>query len=478
MSELLTRIENTSEVAVPCDPFERIIGQDAAIRLVKSAVVQRRHVLFCGVPGIGKSMLARAASTLLPPPKESIWIIANPAKPERPQAEARRFSAVTEPASPQTSKRHYIRPDALPFEVAVKMGYRCPRCRAFSSPEHDLCMDCGNPKRSNWMTEESYHGLFSVFDVVQERATDSVTLVERTGTRTEEVTYQRDGHDSILVSRQDMASNSPRTKESVEETENVLVPLESSRFVQVSGSSVVEILGDVRHDPYGGAKSLGTPPHRRVIPGAIHEAHEGILYIDELASLGGYQKHLLTALQDKKYPISGHNPQSSGAAVRIDDIPCDFILFASCNPDDLPSLLPPLRSRIRGYGYEILLNSWMKKSPDALDDIVRFIAQSVDEDKRIPHFTGDAVQRILDVAEQMAWQFDRKRDALTLRLRELGGVIRVSGDLAVQSHHDLVQEYHVKEAEQICQGIGPEGHQLSTRSACSSSNEDYGSYFF
>jgi predicted ATP-dependent protease len=124
------------------------------------------------------------------------------------------------------------------------------------------------------------------------------------------------------------------------------------------------------------------------------------------------------------------------------------------------------------------LASWTEKSPDTLDDFVRFIAQSVDEDQRIPHFSRDAVRRVLKIAEEMAWQLDRKRNALTLRLRELGGIIRVSGDLAVQSKHELVQECHVTEAEQISRGIGPDAHSFSGRVAHSSSNEDYGSYFF
>ncbi|TFF86712.1 Lon protease family protein [Candidatus Thorarchaeota archaeon] len=477
VSHLLTSIEDTSEVPVPSDPFDRIIGQDSAVRLVKSAVAQRRHVLLCGVPGIGKSMLARAASILLPPPKESIWTIANPVQPERPRVEARRTCPSSDISSPPIHDIRYTRPDALPFEVAVKMGYRCPRCGEFAAPSHEFCMDCGAPKRSSGMTEESYHGLFRMLDMAQDPAMDIVTVVEDQGAGAEEVIYRREAHESILVSRRSVVANSSDSDGVEGATESVLVPLNSNRFVQVSGSSVVEILGDVRHDPYGGADALGTPPHRRVISGAIHEAHEGILYIDELTSLGRYQKHLLTALQDKKYPISGHNPQSSGAAVRVDDVPCDFILFASCNPEDLPSILPPLRSRIRGYGYEILLDSWTEKSPETLDDLVRFIAQSVVEDQRIPHFSRDAVRRVLRIAEEMAWQLDRRRNALTLRLRELGGIIRVSGDLAVQSEHEMVQEYHVTEAEQISQGIGADANPISARVARSSS-EDYGSYFF
>jgi lon-related putative ATP-dependent protease len=237
------------------------------------------------------------------------------------------------------------------------------------------------------------------------------------------------------------------------DAERVLVPKDASRFIRVSGASHVELLGDVKHDPYGSAESLGMAAHLRVIPGAIHEAHEGILYIDEVSALGPHQSHLLTAMQDHVYPISGHNPLGSGAAVRVDNVPCDFILFASCNPENIGAILPALRSRIRGYGYEIMLSSWMKKSVEGVNDIVRFISQTVEEDGKIPHLAVKAAEEVIAAAEKMAFQYDGQRDALTLRLRELGGLIRIAGDLAVQDNAALVQPEHVKKAGVLSRGI-------------------------
>jgi lon-related putative ATP-dependent protease len=223
---------------------------------------------------------------------------------------------------------------------------------------------------------------------------------------------------------------------------------------------------------------MGKPAHLRVVPGAIHEAHEGILYIDELNALGQLQKHLLTAMQDKKYPITGHNPQSSGAAVRVDDVPCDFVLFAACNVEDLPSILPPLRSRIRGYGYEIMLSSWMKKSTENLDSLVRFIAQTVVEDSRIPHLTVDAVRSVLENAENVAFRLDGQRNALTLRLRELGGLVRVAGDLAVHEGHDAVHKEQVERAKEVTRGFDADSiHSLYMKQA-EKPHESYGDYFF
>ncbi len=142
---------------------------------------------------------------------------------------------------------------------------------------------------------------------------------------------------SALEKRRELEKVSPR---------KVLVPLDRNPFVLATGSSETELLGDVRHDPYGGHPQLGTQPYERVVPGAIHEAHEGVLFLDELPHLGHMQRFILTAMQEKRFPISGRNPQSAGASVKVDDVPCDFIFVGACNIQDLEQVLSPLRSRI------------------------------------------------------------------------------------------------------------------------------------
>ncbi len=111
------------------------------------------------------------------------------------------------------------------------------------------------------------------------------------------------------------------------------------------------------------SRSSGPCPYERVIPGEIHEAHEGVLFIDELPHLGPIQRHILTAMQEKRFPISGRNPQSGGASVRVDYVPCDFILVAAANIQDIHQILSPLRSRIAGGGYEVLLETAMPDTP-------------------------------------------------------------------------------------------------------------------
>lgn len=477
---ILEDIESTEEVSTPSDPFERIIGQERAVVLVRSAVKQRRHVLLCGVPGVGKSMLANAAASLLPPPKEQISLRHNPSRPNRPEVVIERIDKTQEDRSPPTVVDSiYIRPDTAPFEVAVKMGYRCSRCGSLSLPSQSVCMECDAIKRCDWTVGEtdstSFSGLFRTLDLMGNPALTTVVRQEIIKGVSVVATYERNQDDTIRVEYVHDSTN-PQTSQG-EVPNHVLVSHASKRFVRASGASPVELLGDVEHDPYGSAESLGTAPYLRVIPGAIHEAHEGILYLDEIAALGQYQKHLLMAMQDGTFPIAGRNPHSSGAAVRVDDVPCRFVLFAACNVEDLQKILAPLRSRIRGYGYEIMLDSWMAKTPETTRDVVRFISQTVREDGRIPHLNREAIFSVLRAAESMAQRLDGASGALTLRLRELGGLIRVAGDLAVQESSEYVKALHIERAESLTKGLdsyNPRG--IGQKDSISQSN--YGDYFF
>jgi predicted ATP-dependent protease len=472
---LLDSIETTEEVVTPKNPFQRIIGQENAVTIVQSAVRQRRHVLLCGVPGIGKSMLAKAAYTLLSPPTQEVKLRHNKALPDRP------IVVISQIDDEQPLKENHVRtgnvfystPDRLPIDIAIKMGYRCSKCSSLSLPSEPMCVSCGTDKRWDWSESDSYHGLFRMLDVVREPALKTVTSLEENGEEAFHITYERTGTTEIAITREKIGANLLSKEPQRTTDERVLVGRNVSGFIRVSGASHVELLGDVKHDPYGSADTLGMAAYQRVIPGAIHEAHEGILYIDEVAALGPHQSHLLTAMQDRMYPISGHNPLSSGAAVRVDDVPCDFILFASCNTENIGGILPALRSRIRGYGYEIMLASWMEKNQENLDEIVRFIAQTVEEDGKVPHFSSTAVKEVLRVAEKIAHQFDGKGDALTLRLRELGGLVRIAGDIAVQDGEQIVQQNHVTTAEVLSRGIDMGNTYSMTYKPPEQANRDY-----
>src|SRR3989339_1890702 len=165
---------------------------------------------------------------------------------------------------------------------------------------------------------------------------------------------------------------------------------------------------------------LGTPAHERVVAGMIHKSNLGVLFIDEIATLQPHtQQELLSALQEKKFSVTGQSERSAGAMVRTEPVPCDFVLVAAGNYDSMKSMHPALRSRIRGYGYEVYMEDTMPDTEENRANIVQFIAQEVVKDGKIPHFDKSGVDSIINEARRMA----NRKGHLTLRLRELGGLI-------------------------------------------------------
>ncbi len=195
---------------------------------------------------------------------------------------------------------------------------------------------------------------------------------------------------------------------------------------------------------------FGTPAYERLIPGMIHRANGGVLFIDEVATLSRKsQQELLTVMQEKKYPITGQSERSSGSMVRSEPVPADFVLVAAGNVETVQHMHPALRSRIRGYGYEIYMNNHMEDTPANRDKIAVFVAQEVVKDKKIPHFAKDAVDEIINEARRRAGS----SNSLTLRLRELGGLVRAAGDLANERGDKLVRRQHVIDAKSLARTL-------------------------
>src|SRR3989338_3746775 len=196
---------------------------------------------------------------------------------------------------------------------------------------------------------------------------------------------------------------------------------------------------------------LGTPANQRVVAGMIHKAHLGVLFVDEIATLHPRTQHeLLSALQEKKFPITGQSERSAGAMVRTEPVPCDFILIAAGNLETIKRMHPALRSRIRGYGYEIYMNETMLDTKENRLKIARFVAQEVKkEEGKIPHFSLEAINTLISEARRRA----NRKEHLTLHLRNLGGLVRAAGDLAKEERADYVLKRHVPEAKKLARAL-------------------------
>ncbi|MBO8180801.1 MAG: ATP-dependent protease LonB [Archaeoglobus sp.] len=387
--------ESTKDVSVPERLVDQVIGQDHAVEAIKKAAVQKRHVMLIGSPGTGKSMLAKAMAELLPKEElEDILVYPNPQDPNQPKIRlvpAGKGREIVEAYKEEAMKKAQARNFLIFTLVFLVIGYTV----------------LTNPGNLIW-------GIIAAVLIL---------MMSR-----------------YFIPREDR--NVPKLL--VDNSEKTTAPFEDA-----TGAHAGALFGDVRHDPFQSG-GLETPAHERVEAGAIHRAHKGVLYIDEINTLTiESQQKLLTALQDKKFPITGQSERSSGAMVRTEPVPCDFILVAAGNLDALMGMHPALRSRIEGYGYEVYMNDTMPDTPENRQKLVRFVAQEVVKDGKIPHFDKYAVAEIIREARRRAG----RRNHLTLRLRELGGLVRTAGDIAKSEGSDIVRLEHVLKAKKIAKTI-------------------------
>lgn len=389
------KFETTAEVEVPKKLIDQVIGQDHAVEAIKKAAVQKRHVMLIGSPGTGKSMLAKAMAELLPKEElEDILVYPNPDDPNQPKIRtvpAGKGKEIVEAYKQEALKKAQARNFFLFMLVFFIIGYT-------------ILVDFKN----------------FIWGII------AAVLI-------------------ILVARHML----PKEERNVPKLLVNNAEKKTAPFEDATGAHAGALFGDVRHDPFQSG-GLETPAHERVEAGAIHRAHKGVLYIDEINTLTiESQQKLLTAMQEKKFPITGQSERSSGAMVRTEPVPCDFVLVAAGNLDALMGMHPALRSRIEGYGYEIYMNDTMEDTEENRRKLVRFVAQEVIKDGKIPHFDRYAVAAIIKEAKRRAG----RRNHLTLRLRELGGLVRTAGDIARSEGSDVVRLEHVIKAKKIAKTI-------------------------
>ena len=398
---------STAEVKVPEKLVEQVIGQDEGVEVVRKAAEQKRHVMLIGDPGTGKSMLARSMAELLPRDElQDIVVYHNPEDTNEPKIRvvpAGKGREIVNAQKAEAMQRREQKASMVMVLLIFFVGLIVLLSIDFSK----------NPPQ--------FQPMVLLFGIL---VAGIIYMARRyTGHRPE----------SLMIPKLLVAHS----------------PDDLPAFIDATGSHAGALLGDVKHDPFQSG-GLETPAHERVEAGAIHKAHKGVLFVDEINILRiESQQSLLTAMQERRFSIVGQSERSSGAMVKTEAVPCDFLLVAAGNLDAVAGMHPALRSRIRGYGYEIYMKSTMRDTDANRMKLVRFVAQEVSKDKKIPHFDRLAVGEILREAQRRAG----RRGQLTLRLRELGGLIRVAGDIAVEVGAPLVLAEHVVNAKRTARSL-------------------------
>ena len=386
-------IKSSQDIDVPPLLIDQVIGHEESIETIKKAAKQRRNVLLIGDPGVGKSMLAKGMAQILPHETlQDILVYPNMEDNNHP----------------------------LIRTVPAGEGKKIVKATKGSVKGHE--------ERKTIITMFAIGGVL-VIGFMYGRLLESIIAAALI----------------LLISIQiKPKSNNMSPKLLVNNEESRFAP-----FMDATGSHAGALLGDVRHDPYQSG-GLGTPAHERVEAGMIHKANRGVLYIDEIGTMSmKTQQELLSAMQEKQYSITGQSENSSGAMVRSQAVPCDFVLVASGNLQVLEGMHIAMRSRIRGYGYEVFMKDYMEDTTENREKLVQFVAQEVKNDGRIPHFAPDALDEIIMEAKRRSG----KQNSLTLRLRDLGGLVRSAGDVAIEKGANLVTAEHVFEAKRFARTL-------------------------
>ena len=381
-------IKSSQDIEVPPLLIDQVIGHEESIETIKKAAKQRRNVLLIGDPGVGKSMLAKGMAQILPHEVlQDVLVYPNVEDNNHP----------------------------LIRTVPAGEGKKIVRATKGSAKGHE--------ERKTIITMFAIGGIL-VIGFMYGRLLESIIAAALI----------------LLISIQ----IKPKTSNL---SPKLLVNNEEARFapfMDATGAHAGALLGDVRHDPYQSG-GLGTPAHERVEAGMIHKANKGVLYIDEIGTMSMKTQ----PMQEKQYSITGQSENSSGAMVRSQAVPCDFVLVASGNLQVLEGMHIAMRSRIRGYGYEVFMKDYMDDTTENREKLVQFVAQEVKNDGRIPHFATDALDEIIMEAKRRSG----KQNALTLRLRDLGGLVRSAGDVAIEKGSEIVTAEHVAEAKKYARTL-------------------------
>jgi Lon-like ATP-dependent protease len=365
LEERLRFFEDTTTIAIPSDPIERVIFQGRAKLAIRKIAQNRGHMLMVGRPGTGKSMLAEMFKEVL---DRSIGDILRP-----------RDAIVAFPGKDKNHVRMaYEHPEKIDRMMeALRQALETVQT---GSEEFSLEEEIRSTRRIRWgllaaagvsggagiffpplLLAAGLAGMGAIFMLVQEnqhRAQEKIQRESGPGLR-QDVKHLHDLMPEVLYD--------PRQ--------------ERELMARVSEPSARNMKGGFRHDPYQSG-NLHTPCHKRAYLGA--HATAPIIYIDELKTLVkmGYMADLLEIMQNKKYILEGGVHGGSGAADRSENpLRADNLIVACCNHDTLAYLQQEgdgaFLSRIEDKGEIVHMESTVPETPETIRHVAQYVKQEI-----------------------------------------------------------------------------------------------------
>jgi len=386
-------IETSEDITVPEKLINQVIGQDRARNIIKKAAKQHRHVMMIGAPGTGKSMLSKAMTEMMPKENlKDVLIYHNDKDKNAPKVRtvpSGKGKSIVEAHQEEVDRKNKIN-NYIMFIIMIGVLI--------------YAVIAGQ----------------IIFGII------AAILI----------------YIAFRYIKKNIESDMPNLL--IDNSDNNEAPFEDA-----TGAHAGALLGDVRHDPFQSG-GMETPTHNRVEAGAIQKADNGVLFIDEINTLDiRSQQKLMTAIQNGEFAITGQSERSSGAMVQTDPVPTNFIMVAAGNMDAIENMHPALRDRLRGYGYEVYMDDDIEDTPESRRKFARFVAQEVERDGNIPHFDKEAIKEVILEAKRKAG----KKGKITLKLRNLGGIVRTAGDIAKEQNKEYTTREDVLQAKKMSQSI-------------------------
>ncbi len=466
LGERLGFFEDTSQIAVPEDPIERVIFQDKAKAAIRKIAQNKGHLLMVGKPGTGKSMLANMFNEVLEKslgdylrPKDAI--VAYPGRdrnhvlfayedPKTIDKLVRNLNTDIE------SARNNV--DEFSLLEQIKSVRKLKIWLFFAAI---VSVIAGFFFTAAFIAAGVF-GMGAVFMYMQENNHKAQEKIQQ---------ENGGGKQNPLKNLCDMVPEilyDPRKDKGL--------------MARVAEPNARNMKGGFRHDPYQSG-NLQTPAHKRAYLGA--HAKSVIIYVDELKSLVriGYMPELLEIMQNKEYVLEGGRDTGSGAADKSENsLRADNILIACCNHDTLEYLQSEgegsFLSRIEDKGEIIHMENAVPENVETIRQVAQYIKQEVINlgkefktswgevlekeghvgvrlrselilGKRLPHnykleardFSRSAVLEI--VKELRCRSFDGKLSSI---LRPINGIVRTAEFQAIFENAPLVEPEHVRKA--------------------------------